>query len=542
MTNKKIIENDYIVLGIIGCLLGILSFLFVYGTKIINFTYDGWLMNDGMDLMQHYVGWCHYRNTPWQFPLGLINSLSEPFSMSVVYTDSIPLFAVIFKLFSRILPVRFQYFGLFGLLCFALQGALSAILIRIFTNKKVVCILGSLLFIFSFPLLQRMFYHTALGAQWIILLALIIWFTLDLNNTKRSVVIWGVLGFFCVSIHSYFVFMTGIILILSVVEFYVTNKQIKKCVVPVVSFIICSFINLYLLGGFYGESNVSGYGFGLFNANLTAFINPLDHGTVFEGMKLYNDFEYEGFAYLGAGVLIVLLALFICVIAKKIVIPLSIRKKLIISGIIFSSFIAIFPNFDFAGIKIIHIPLPGIINSILGICRTNGRFMWIAYYLILLSVIAMVAPYIETGVVPFLVSVAIVIQGYDLSGEIKEKHHYYREETKYESVWTQFESLNLFENKDKFVFLYNDGDIMMDTALYAYLHNMSQNIFYYARPIDESVNNEIECIKKDISDGKIDESAIYILRYSDVTDDILDDFKKCDAIEYYFENHMIFSK
>ena len=171
-----------------GCLIGILCFALVYGFDIVRFTYDDWLFFGDMDLKQHYNGFCHFRLSPWRFPIGLIDSLSVPYSMSVVYTDSIPLFAVIFKLFSGVLPVKFQYFGLFGLLCFAMMGMLSPVLIRRFTDSKIVCIAGSLFFILSYPVLHRMFYHTALSAQWIIVLALIVWFYTDItdkNQTKK---------------------------------------------------------------------------------------------------------------------------------------------------------------------------------------------------------------------------------------------------------------------------------------------------------------------------------------------------------------------
>ena len=65
----------------------------------------------------------------WHFPVGLIDTLSYPTSVSVIYTDSIPLVALIFKLFRNILPLRFQYFGMFGLFSFMLMGGISSQLI-----------------------------------------------------------------------------------------------------------------------------------------------------------------------------------------------------------------------------------------------------------------------------------------------------------------------------------------------------------------------------------------------------------------------------
>ena len=78
-------------------LLGALCFITVYGIRVLNPCYVDWLLNRG-DLTQHYLGWCFFRESDWTFPIGLTNRLAYPDYSSVIYTDSIPLFAVFFKL------------------------------------------------------------------------------------------------------------------------------------------------------------------------------------------------------------------------------------------------------------------------------------------------------------------------------------------------------------------------------------------------------------------------------------------------------------
>ena len=46
-----------------------------------------------------------------------------------------------------------------------------------------------------------------------------------------------------------------------------------------------------------GWETFGGDGFGDFNANLSAYINPLGFSSIFKGFNLYGFFEYEGFAY-----------------------------------------------------------------------------------------------------------------------------------------------------------------------------------------------------------------------------------------------------
>ena len=97
MNLKQQRTREYQILFCIGSLIGILCFLCVYGVKILDFSYTEWLMNGDMDLRQHFLGWCHFRSSDWHLPIGLIDSLSDPIRVSVIWTDSIPLFAVLFK-------------------------------------------------------------------------------------------------------------------------------------------------------------------------------------------------------------------------------------------------------------------------------------------------------------------------------------------------------------------------------------------------------------------------------------------------------------
>ena len=158
-------------INIVAALLGGIAFVLIYGVKILNPLYTDWLLTGG-DLSQHYLGWEFFRRSDWYFPLGLTDQLAYPLKTSVIYTDSIPIFAVFFKLFRSILPRQFQYFGIWGLLCFVLQGYYAAKILGERSSSKAVILAGSVFFIVSPIMVFRMYYHTALAAHWLILLAI----------------------------------------------------------------------------------------------------------------------------------------------------------------------------------------------------------------------------------------------------------------------------------------------------------------------------------------------------------------------------------
>lgn len=144
MINKKLTALHVF---IFGNLIGITVFLLIYGVSVLSFTNVDWLLAstklEGLsDLSQHYLGWVAFRNSPWHFPFGLFDGLYSD-SLSITYTDSIPLFAIPFKLLSPLLPEQFQYFGLYGILSYALTGGFAALLLWFGTSSTIYSIIGS---------------------------------------------------------------------------------------------------------------------------------------------------------------------------------------------------------------------------------------------------------------------------------------------------------------------------------------------------------------------------------------------------------------
>ena len=74
--------------------------------------------------------------------------------------------------------------------------------------------LGSLFFIMSPIVIFRMYYHTALAAHWLILMAIYLCaiHKEQYRDIVKTSIQWGVLGILIGSIHLYFVPMCGVLL------------------------------------------------------------------------------------------------------------------------------------------------------------------------------------------------------------------------------------------------------------------------------------------------------------------------------------------
>src|SRR5262245_27194605 len=119
----------------LSILMGVFAFVGVTGGRILRPEYTDWLMET--DPGSCFLGWQFFRETPiFQFPRGANPSYGTDLGNSIVNSDSIPLFAFLFKPFNSLLPPTFQYVGLWILCCFVLQAFFAYKLLAYFTKDK----------------------------------------------------------------------------------------------------------------------------------------------------------------------------------------------------------------------------------------------------------------------------------------------------------------------------------------------------------------------------------------------------------------------
>lgn len=533
-TRKK--KTEYCLLFLTGCLMGALCFIAVYGVKILDVRYDAWLMNGDLDLMQHYIGWGHYRNSPWTVPIGLIATLSKPYSMSVIYTDSIPLVAVLCKFLSPVLPETFQYFGLYGLFSFALQGGCAMLLVHRLVRQRWFAVLASFFFILSFPILQRMYYHTALASHWLILLALILWLYQEPETgIRKRLLQWGGLGFLCVAIHSYFLPMAGGILLFAVIEQIIVGKKTTGKMgkafltgaAEIAAFCIAAILNLWLLGAFYGGASAIGGGIGTFESNLNTFYNPLGHGFGGFSFPLYYDFQYEGFGYLGLGMLMLIVAILIGMAGILVIgrrewkwrgyLKVHHRQFLLLFLFLLFILLAAGPIYTWNDHKILSLPLPGAIGKLADIFRSNGRMIWVSVYVLMLAVFVCMDRCMRRPLQGIALILALLIQLVDLSGEIRGKQAYFNVKQEYADSWEDATLRQIIAGKSEFILMDSTTLVMMHSAYHAFKHHMSINRFYYARNIDAQVDVQVEKYRRELLDGNARETAVYLFLKEDFT-------------------------
>ena len=174
---KKIYISSY---HVVLLAISTLFWIYLIGLEYANPINLKWL-NSG-DLSTYQLGWQYFREDTWRFPIGLNPNYGINSDSNIVYSDSIPLFAIIFKIFNFFLPNNFQYFSIWILLCLYLQVFFAYKIIFSETKNNLFSIVGSLFFLFASILIHRSGIHLSLLAHWLILSGIYI----EISNHKKK--------------------------------------------------------------------------------------------------------------------------------------------------------------------------------------------------------------------------------------------------------------------------------------------------------------------------------------------------------------------
>ena len=374
-----------------GAFFGALLFISLYGIEILNVTYDDWLLTGWYDLSQHYVGWKLYRASMWHFPVGLCDTSFYPYLASVIYTDSIPILCLFFKILSPVLPDTFQFLGLYGLFCFMMQGGVAKLLLRRVMKTEAQCCVACIPFLLCAPLWQRMFYHTALASHYLILLGIMLFMYRDrVKRRLLRMILWCVLGMLCISIHFTIYGMVSVMFTgFTLWETLEADRadMVKVPFVFLVPYLVTTIAVFYFFGGFYGHISGASEGLGAYSANLDSLFNPIDYSRIIKELPLI-EFQYEGLSYIGIMAIIFLIPA-VCYIARNFSSLWKEHKNYIISIAVTSAIlwiIALSPKVAFGSFVLYELPVRGFISDAWSLFRASGRFLWPVMYLYILIV------------------------------------------------------------------------------------------------------------------------------------------------------------
>lgn len=504
-------------------ILGAACFILIYGTRILNPIYDDWLLAGG-DLSQHYIGWEGYRSGSWTFPIGLSNRLTYPTSISIIFTDSIPLLAVFFKLLSPLLPQTFQYWGLWGLAGFMLTAVTSSCLLKKYSPHPACTLLASLFFICSPTILQRLYGHESLGGgQWLVLASLIplTYHEERYHCAKRAAIFWGILAFLCVGIHIYFSVTCFFALLAFCLYDYLSTKRLRTSLTSLLSYCLTSIIITWLLGGLKGGIRGKGAGeVGEFSANINCLFNPMEYSRFIPALPVHGNGQQEGFAWLGLGIFALLLVGFVFrFFGKKKgrtdsgspAHKLAYNKKKTIAFAVaaaLSFLFALSPLVTLGNTLLFTVPLPHAAQKLLVTFRSTGRMIWLCFYIIYLAAFSLFTrASMHTRKHPWLpaasLAACLILQLADISPMLAMRHESHAAKPEYTNPFMQ-NSIMLSTIESEGIQHISIASVLhteelYDVAQFAMKKGLTVNRFWTVHQIGRK--DEAEILQKDLADA-----------------------------------------
>ena len=506
---------------LVPIVIGSSAFYLVVGFSPLNPLNSSYL--NGEDPLMNYFGWVFFRQSPWSFPVGLNPNYGLSISSSIAFSDSIPFFAFIFKLLTKILPENFQYLGLWILLCFVLQALIARQLIALFTSNFYIQILGLPLFLFYPPLISRIGLHAALLGQFLVLMAIYLYILSNSEISKKfkySFVLWYGLLIASMMVHFYLLVMVWGLWLAYLLDHFIAKKiSFKYLVIEMLLGHFLLIIVAWQCGYFIvGTASTSIVGYGGYGAYGLNIMEPFfsNYWSYFYTHAFNFRSISDGFNYLGLGIILTIIFALPAYCMQNKWLEKCIRKSLFLASALILFVVLAISNHIAFGSYLFIFNLPKEILSFLGVIRAADRLIWpVLYCLLIFSIVVMIRSY-KKWVVILILFLTSSIQIFDTSIGWKKlsqfplrmnsekideklKHPFWENASQH----YKFVTLNPAQNQA------SDWQIF---SAYAARHKMATNSVYLARMDQAKLLLSQEQFLKVIISGNYVQNTLYIFK------------------------------
>ena len=253
--------------------------------------------------------------------------------------------------------------------------------------------------------------------------------------------------------------------------------------------------------------------------------------------------DYEGFAFLGIGIISLILIVGVDLILNKKNFKKKLNSKLVLLLIpclvmlifSFTNKVSLNENILF------QYDIPLILKPFTKIFRSAGRFCWPIYYYIFLMLFVIISQSKQKKFYLYLLPLLLCLQIYDTSDaaymfrkKMSEPRYYWRNIGGSEKVYkdlllyweTPLISAEWTEIKKKynsFIYVYPQkrNDKAFPLALFAAKNSMSINFGYFSRYKKAEINRSISKINYELVDKNFNKNSVYIVSDDKIWKDIL---------------------
>jgi len=403
---------------IFSVFVGFITYLHIFG---INFLFSKTSFFFTEDHPMFLAGYLSFINDSWKFPLTVTNNIFLGSGISIIFMDSIPLFSILLKSIYSLFGYKiFNPFPLWYLICYVLFAYFAGKILNLKIKNNFIFV-ASLLMLINTPLMiNRMVWHSALSAHWIILSS-IYFYLINKKNDFESLNIFAFVCGLSIFIHIYiFTMITSIYLLTLVLAFL--QKKLKEIFYSLIVFVlilIFYFFIFFTTGDGFLLITKDFFKYGTeFNSFFCSEFPVNIINEILRCYKPYTTFGIEGYSYLGLGY--IFLGFLLIFIPFKVY--LSVKSHFLITFCLFLLTLFSFGNkWKLAHYQFYEFQPLFLHTKLLELFRATGRFIWPVYYFLLVFLIFKFSSLNNKYLSILIMVISLSLQLYDMDNIYESK-------------------------------------------------------------------------------------------------------------------------
>jgi Family of unknown function (DUF6311) len=496
-------------------------FTTIHGIRILDPREIYWLRGDSLN---QFLGWHLFRREPWQLPPGVIRTLIYPTGTSIGNADALPIFALTFKFLDGILPIDFQFIGLWLLTAFVLQCVFAVLLMQTLTPHAPLQVAGAAL-IFLSPIMLYRLGHPALVGHWMLLAGLVLYLKAERDESVRKrLVLWTILLAIAAATHPYLTVMVFGLACAASARWLVERPDQRRFAFLALVIFGADVIGIWWICGYFTvrAGDLQSVGMEQFSTNLLSVVTPMGSSAFLPDLPVARDGQYEGFNYLGLGV-IVLTAVAGGLLLRRRPSRAVVRSLLPLVSVTLLFWVFALSHQVTAGGRILF-ELPHQWWTPAAAFRATGRFAWPAHYVLVVLALAVAIRRLRPTTAMACLGGAFALQVVDLLPLQLDQRAYRRRPASYSatvpvlagSYWheivPQYKHLVIWPSSVCAQPGLAAADRYEPFVYVAGRYRLTINDGWSARYDAASRARSCERIASELAKGSVDDDTVYVLR------------------------------
>ncbi len=466
-----------------------------------------WL-SETEDVTQYIAGFNAYFHAPLKFPLLAFDSFNYPVGTRATFVDIIPIYSLVLKLLLPSGLAPFNPFGYWVALAFLLQSVAGWWILRELNVRSWSTLVCCTVLLVCFPALMARLGHISLMSHWILLMSIALY--IRSNRLRQFATLgWCLILVVSINVHAYLFVMALMLYLCSALTSLntLTRRSVLRIAIPFG--VLALTMAVALLPMPMGQVSPE-WGFGYYSMNLLA---PITGGTYVTIPDAMMPGQYEGFNYLGLGVIISFIYALIH-LRREGWASIKRHRFMAIVLALFACY-ALSDSIYMGTRQIAILNYPDFMKVLTSQFRASGRFFWpVGYIILIFSVLTLYRTLPGKFLIPVML-VLLVVQVSDL--KTQRANFKAGLNRPYAPLLTK-PAWDAQIGKDvRYVYYYPKfrcGKADTLTTLipmmnYASMHNLKMNTGYIARhqpPCDEN------SLKSEIAGADIDHSVFVFVK------------------------------